>query len=102
MKIIAVSCTTNAGMENLGSELFGMLDVMRVYTKEPNKKDSSPQPFTIKKGSTVFDLAKRIHSDFYTQFTYAKVWSKRLRFSPQKVGGSFALEDGDTVELHIR
>ena len=102
MKIIAVSCKTKAGMENLGADLFGMLDVMRVYTKEPNKKDSSPQPFTIRRGSTVFDLAKRIHSDFYEQFTYAKVWSKRLRFSPQKVGGSFVLDDGDTVELHIR
>ncbi|MCJ7722366.1 TGS domain-containing protein, partial [Candidatus Bathyarchaeota archaeon] len=101
MKIIAVSCTTKVGMENLGAELFGMLDVMRVYTKEPNKKDSSRRPFTIRKGSTVFDLAKRIHSDFYEQFTYAKVWSKRLRFSPQKVGGTFTLEDGDTVELHI-
>jgi len=102
LKIIAVSCITKAGIENLGADLFGMLDVMRVYTKEPNKKNSSPQPFTIRKGSTIFDLAKRIHSDFYTQFTYAKIWSKRLRFSPQRVGGSFALEDGDTVELHIR
>ena len=89
MKIIAVSCKTKAGMENLGADLFGMLDVMRVYTKEPNKKDASMRPFTIRKGSTVFDLAKRIHSDFYEQFTYAKVWSKRLRFSPQKVGGTF-------------
>jgi ribosome-interacting GTPase 1 len=102
MKIIPVSCTTKTGMETLGAELFGMLDVIRVYTKEPNKKDSSMRPFTIRKGSTVFDLAKRIHSDFYKQFSYAKVWSKRLRFSPQKVGGTFALEDGDTVELHIR
>jgi len=102
IKIIAVSCVTKSGMENLGSELFGILNVMRVYTKEPNKKDSSPRPFTIRNGSTVFDLAKRIHSDFYTQFTYAKVWSKRLRFSPQKVGGTFVLKDGDTVELHIR
>jgi ribosome-interacting GTPase 1 len=102
MKIIAVSCKTKGGMENLGADLFGMLDVMRVYTKEPNKKDSSRRPFTIRKGSTVFDLAKRIHSDFYEQFTYAKVWSKRLRFSPQKVGGTFVLEDGDIVELHIK
>jgi ribosome-interacting GTPase 1 len=47
-------------------------------------------------------LAKRIHSDFYEQFSYAKVWSKRLRFSPQKVGGTFALEDGDTVEIHTK
>jgi ribosome-interacting GTPase 1 len=102
MKIIAVSCTTKAGIEKLGTELFGMLDIIRIYTKEPNKKDASKRPFTIRKGSTVFDLAKRIHSDFYEQFSYAKVWSKRLRFSPQKVGGTFPLQDGDTVEIHTK
>jgi hypothetical protein len=102
MKVIGVSCTTKDGIKDLGSEIFGMLDIMRVYTKEPNKRDASPRPFTIKKGSTVFDLAKRIHSDFYEQFSYAKVWGKRLRFSPQRVGGAFMLEDGDTVELHIK
>ena len=102
LKIIPVSCTTKAGMEALGAELFGMLDIMRVYTKEPNKKDASRRPFTIRKGSTVFDLAKRIHTDFYEQFSYAKIWSKRLRFSPQKVGGTFELQDGDTVELHMK
>jgi small GTP-binding protein len=101
MKVLAVSCTTGDGLEDLGSELFDMLDIMRVYTKEPNKRDASLRPFTIRKGSNVFDLAKRIHSDFYNQFSYAKVWSNRLRFSPQKVGGSFGLQDGDTVELHM-
>ncbi|PVX23176.1 MAG: GTP-binding protein [Candidatus Bathyarchaeum sp.] len=102
MKVVAVSCTTKVGLDALGSNIFEMLDIMRVYTKEPNKKDASMRPFTIKKGSTVFDLAKRIHTDFYKQFSYAKVWSKRLRFSPQKVGGSFTLADGDTVELHMK
>jgi ribosome-interacting GTPase 1 len=102
LKIVAVSCATKAGIEKLGAEIFGMLDIIRVYTKEPNKKDASKRPFTIRKGSSVFDLAKRIHTDFYDQFSYAKVWGKRLRFSPQKVGGTFALEDGDIVELHIK
>ena len=102
MKVIGVSCATKDGIKDLGSEIFGMLDIMRVYTKEPNKRDASARPFTIKKGSTVYDLAKRIHSDFYEQFSYAKVWGKRLRFSPQRVGGAFVLEDGDTVELHIK
>jgi ribosome-interacting GTPase 1 len=102
LEIIAISCATRAGVEELGAELFGMLDIIRVYTKDPNKREASMRPFTIRKGSTVFDLAKRIHSDFYTQFSYAKVWSKRLRFSPQKVGGTFALEDGDTVEIHTK
>ena len=102
MKIISISCASKAGIDKLGAEFFNMLDIIRVYTKEPNKKDASRRPFTIKKGSTVFDLAKRIHSDFYEQFSYAKIWSNRLRFSPQKVGGTFELQDGDTVEIHIR
>lgn len=102
LKIVAVSCETKVGIDALGAEIFGMLDIIRVYTKEPTKKDASKRPFTIRKGSTVFDLAKRIHTDFYEQFSYAKVWGKRLRFSPQKVGGTFGLEDGDIVELHIK
>jgi len=102
MKILAVSCATKVGLEEVGSEIFEMLDIIRVYTKDPSKRDASMRPFTIRKGSTVFDLAKRIHSDFYKQFSYAKVWSKRLRFSPQKVGGTFPLQDGDTVEIHTK
>jgi len=102
MKILPVSCQAKSGLEKLGSEIFEMLGMIRVYTKEPNERFPSEKPFTIRRGSTVFDLARRIHSDFYEQFSYAKVWSKRLRFSPQKVGGSFNLEDGDTVEIHTK
>jgi ribosome-interacting GTPase 1 len=102
MKILPVSCEARLGLEELGSEVFDMLDIIRVYTKEPNRKSPSKKPFTIRKGSSILDLAKQIHSDFYKQFSYAKVWSKRLRFSPQKVGGAFTLEDGDTVEIHMR
>ena len=102
MKILSVSCRDKFGLEKLGSEIFEMLDVIRVYTKEPNERFPSKKPFTLRKGSTILDLAKRIHSDFYKQFSYAKVWSKRLRFSPQKVGGAFTLEDGDTVEIHMK
>ena len=102
MKILPVSCEARSGLEKLGCEIFEMLDIIRVYTKEPNERFPSKKPFTIRKGSTILDLAKQIHSDFYKQFSYAKVWSKRLRFSPQKVGGTFTLEDGDTVEIHMK
>ena len=102
MKILAVSCTAKLGLAELGSEIFDMLNIIRIYTKDPNKRDASMRPFTIRKDSNIFDLAKRIHSDFYEQFSYAKVWSKRLRFSPQKVGGTFPLQDGDTVEIHTK
>ncbi|MFQ6095565.1 MAG: OBG GTPase family GTP-binding protein, partial [Candidatus Bathyarchaeia archaeon] len=102
MKILPVSCKARSGLERLGSEILEMLDMIRVYTKEPNERFPSEKPFTIRRGSTILDLARRIHTDFYKQFSYAKVWSKRLRFSPQKVGGAFVLEDGDTVEIHVK
>jgi small GTP-binding protein len=100
--IVAVSCEERRGLGNLGETLFKTLDVMRIYTKEPAARDFSKKPFTLKKGATLHDLAKSIHSDFEENFSFAKVWSKRLVFSPQKVGLSFVLEDGDVVEIHAK
>jgi small GTP-binding protein len=102
LPIIAVSCRTGNGLDKLGAVLFRILGIMRVYTKEPNERQASKNPFILKKGATIYDLAKSIHSDFSEKFSFAKVWSKRLAFSPQKVGVTFALEDGDVVEIHLR
>jgi ribosome-interacting GTPase 1 len=102
LQIIAASCLTAQGLEKLGETLFKTLNIIRIYTKEPNERTPSKNPFTLKKGATVNDLAKNIHSDFKENFAYAKVWSKRLVFSPQKVGLTFALEDGDIVEIHVK
>lgn len=99
---IPVSCQTKMGLEKLGMEIFRALNIIRVYTKEPNDPEPSNKPFVLKKGSTVGDLAKQIHSDFIERFAYARVWAKRLPFSPQKVGSSFVLGDRDTVELHAK
>jgi ribosome-interacting GTPase 1 len=100
--VIAVSCEKRFGLEKLGGALFRALGVMRVYTKEPGDKAFSNNPFTLKKGATLHDLARSIHTDFERDFAFAKVWSKRLAFSPQKVGLGFVLEDGDVVEIHVR
>ena len=102
LTIIPVSCQTRIGLEKLGAEIFRALNIIRVYTKEPNDPKPSNKPFILKKGSTVGNLAKQIHSDFVERFAYARVWAKRLPFSPQKVGSSFVLEDGAIVELHAK
>ena len=100
--ILPVSCKNREGLEILGEILFKSLEIICVYTKEPNIKSFSKKPFVLKKGATIKDLAKNIHSDFNKKFSFAKVWSKRLNFSPQKVGSTFILEDNDVVELHIK
>jgi ribosome-interacting GTPase 1 len=101
LPILAVSCEKRYHLEKLGETLFNVLDIMRVYTKEPNEKQFSKKPFILRRESTVYGLAKNIHSDFSKKFSFAKVWAKRLVFSPQKVGSGFVLEDGDIVEIHV-
>ena len=102
LPILAVSCEKRQGLQKLGEIMFKTLDIIRVYTKEPNEREFSRKPFIVKRGATVYDLAKNIHSDFSEKFSYAKVWSRRLVFSPQKVGSSFVLEDRDVVEIHSK
>ncbi|MEM3578347.1 MAG: GTPase [Candidatus Bathyarchaeia archaeon] len=102
LPILAVSCEKRYGFEKLGETLFKALDIIRIYTKEPNERMYSEKPFILRKGATVYDLARNIHSDFSERFSFAKIWSKRLVFSPQKVGATFTLEDGDIVEIHTK
>jgi ribosome-interacting GTPase 1 len=100
--VIAVSCEQKTGLETLGQMLFKTMDIIRIYTKEPGKRDPSQKPFTLKKGATLLDLAKSIHGEFVKEFAFARVWADRLVFSPQKVGLGFVLDDGDVVEIHTR
>ena len=102
LPIIAASSVDRTGFDRLGEALFNTLDIIRVYTKEPNERDYSERPFILKRGSSIYDLARSIHSDFKENFGFARVWSKRLVFSPQKVGVAFVLQDGDIVEIHLK
>lgn len=102
LPIIAISAEKKVGLEQVGEALFKTMEIIRIYTKEPGIKDHSVNPFTLRKGATLQDLAKNIHGDFLKKFAFARVWAKRLPFSPQKAGLNFVLEDGDIVELHTK
>jgi len=101
LKLLAISCKTGYNLEKIGRELFEIFNIIRIYCKEP-KEEPSPEPFIMHEGATIYDLAREIHSDFIKNFSYAKVWSNRLKFSPQKVGLNFKLEDRDVVEIRLR
>ncbi|GAB6947419.1 TGS domain-containing protein [Vulcanisaeta sp. JCM 16161] len=85
----------------LGESLLRIMDLIRVYTKEPDANTYSPKPFVLKRGSTVGDLARRIHSRFYEGFRYARVWRiDKYPSGVKRVGINYVLNDGDIVEIH--
>jgi len=100
LRVVATSTYLGVNARELGSAIFQALDVIRVYTKAPGEPPSK-EPLVVRRGSTVMDVAEHIHKKLAKQLKYAKVWSARLPFSPQRVGPSFTLEDGDVVELRI-
>jgi ribosome-interacting GTPase 1 len=102
MTVLPVSCEKKQGLNRLGEMLFQTLGLIRVYTKDPSAREPSGKPFTLKHGATVADLAKSIHGEFVENFAFARLWAKRLVFSPRKVGLTFVLEDEDVVEIHVR
>jgi len=100
--IIPISCTFKQGLENLGKYLFDILGIVRVYTKNPKNKEVSKNPIIVKQGSTVADVAKKIHSDFIKFFSYARIWGKSAKFPGEKIGIEHLIEDGDILEIHTK
>ena len=83
----------------LGEKLFKLLDVTRIYTKEPGK-DPAKIPMVFRGSVTVGELARMIHNDFYQNFKYARVWGPAAKFPNEKVGLERKLTDGTIVQLY--
>lgn len=100
-KIVPVSAKKGINIDVVKDALYDLAGIIRVFTKSPGEEPAYP-PIALKKGSTVLDVAKRIHKDFAKNFKYARVWGKSVKFPGQRVGADHVLEDGDIVEIHAR
>ncbi|MET1129109.1 MAG: TGS domain-containing protein [Thermoproteota archaeon] len=99
--LVPISVKTGLNLNKLGELLFKKLDIIRVYTKKPNSEPSKV-PVVLRRGSTVRDLAEKIHSDLLEYFTYARVWGPSAKYPGERVGLDHELEDGDIVEIHSK
>jgi ribosome-interacting GTPase 1 len=97
-----VSAARGDGLEKLKRDIFLLLDIIRVYSKTPGKKADLSDPFALPKGSTVSEMARAVHKDFFEKLKYARIWRKdSLALQGQMINRDFALEDEDIVELRI-
>jgi len=71
-----------------------------VYAKPPGKEADLERPFVLKKGSTIDDLAAKIHRDFIEKLKFARVWGSTM-FDGQMVKRDYILQDSDIVELRV-
>ncbi|UCH61179.1 MAG: TGS domain-containing protein, partial [Anaerolineales bacterium] len=95
---LPVSATSGRNLSFMQQRLLAALDVIRVYAKPPGSEPDLETPFILKRGSTVADLAIKVHRDFYDRLASARVWGSSA-FDGQMVQKDYVLADGDIVEL---
>ena len=88
------------GLEELRTALYRILEVLRVYTKQPGKPPDMTSPFTCPIGSTVIEMAELVHRDFADNLKSARIWGAGV-FDGQSVKRDHVLNDKDVIELHI-
>ena len=97
---LAISAEVGTGLEELRRAIYELLGVMRIYTKQPGKPPDMTSPFTCPIGSTMAELAGRVHEDFEDGLKSARVWGSGLH-DGQTVGRDHVLHEKDVVELHM-
>uniref|UniRef100_A0A7J3ZNB9 TGS domain-containing protein n=1 Tax=Fervidicoccus fontis TaxID=683846 RepID=A0A7J3ZNB9_9CREN len=101
LNMVPVSAKTGENLSQLGFKLVEVLELIRVYTKQPGG-EVARTPLVLRRGATVMDVAKSIHSEIAKNFKYARVWGKSVRLDGERVGSEHVVEDGDIVEIHAK
>jgi len=96
-----ISAQQRIGLEELREAIYRAMDVVRVYSKLPSAKQPDlERPFTLRRGSTLLELAGMVHKDYLTKLKFARVWGSAVHPGTQ-VKGDYVLQDKDIVELHM-
>jgi len=99
-EFIKISTKTGEGLEELRRMCFILLDVVRVYAKPPGRPVDMEEPFTLRCGATVMDLAVAIHRQLAEKLRYARIWGTGVH-DGQSVQRTHVLHDKDIIELHF-
>lgn len=98
---LEVSAETGQGMDIMMRRIFELLDIVRVYAKKPGKDPDMTDPFTLKRGSNVYDLAYLIHRELADKLKTARAWNSPNAYDGQNVPREHVLSDKEIIELYF-
>lgn len=99
---IYVAADQGYHMDLLREKIFQQLELIRIYLKPQGRKADLEEPLIVRKGSTVEEVALRLHRDFVRNFRQARVWGSSVKFPGQKVGLEHHLQDQDVLRIIIK
>jgi hypothetical protein len=97
---MGISTRTGRNIMTFLEKLYELSGIIRVYTKPPGREADKKAPFVIPVGSTLDDLAGKVHNDFVNKLKHAKAWGKSVR-DGQMIQRDYVLKEGDIIEFVI-
>jgi len=96
---VMTSTKTKEGIEELKNKIFNSFKIVRVYTKQPGKKEDDV-PVIVKPGDSLERVAEKVFHGYSKKVKFAKIWGPSSKFPGQKVGLKHIVKDKDIVEFH--
>jgi hypothetical protein len=96
---VMTSAITGDGLDKLKEKIFRSFNIIRVYTRQPGKKEDEI-PVILPPNSTLKDVAEKILHGYSKKVKYAKIWGPSSKFAGQRIGLKHIVKDKDIVEFY--
>ena len=96
MEVVPISATNSTNIDAMKEAIYMNLGLIRIWLK-PRLRSERATPMTTKRGYTVGEVARLVHTEIVNELKCAYVKGKSVKFANQRVGAEHVLEDGDTV-----
>jgi ribosome-interacting GTPase 1 len=95
-----ISADNDINLEELKERIFEKLDLIRVYMRPKGMKPDFEEPLVIRKGSSVRDIADKIHGELKHTLRFTRIWGKSVKYRGQKVSLSHQPVDEDILTFY--
>lgn len=96
---VLTSTFTKEGIEELKEKIFKSFNVIRIYTRQPGKKEDEV-PVIMPPESSLEQVAEKILHGYSKKVKYAKVWGPSSKFLGQQIGLKHIVKDRDIIEFY--
>lgn len=97
---LPISADTDVNLEELKEKLFEKLDLIRIYMRPKGEKPDFEEPLIIRNGSSIEDIADKIHRNLKKDLRFTRIWGKSVKFGGQKVSLNHVPMDEDILTFY--
>ena len=99
-EFVAISAESETNLDTLKEKIFQELDLIRIYMRPKGEETDYEEPLIVKRGSSIEDIADKIHGELKRDLRYTRVWGKSVKFGGQKVGLDHIPIDEDIITFY--